>query len=89
MKKALVLGAGGFIGHHLVSTLEKKGFWVRGVDLKSPEYSKSKADDFLICDLKNLKLVEKSFCSPGQNIIKKVALLLLDSLTIVLMKFIN
>lgn len=71
MKKALVLGAGGFIGHHLVSALKKKGFWVRGVDLKSPEYSKSKADDFLICDLKNLKLVEKSFCSPGQNIIKK------------------
>ena len=71
MKKALVLGAGGFIGHHLVSSLKKEGFWVRGVDLKHPEYSQSKADDFLICDLKNLKLVEKSFCSPEQNIIKE------------------
>jgi len=71
MKKALVLGAGGFIGHHLVNSLKKEGFWVRGVDLKHPEYSQSKADDFLICDLKNLKLVEKSFCSPEQNIIKE------------------
>ena len=71
MKKALVLGAGGFIGHHLVNSLKKEGFWVRGVDLKHPEYSKSKADEFSIYDLKNLKLVEKSFCSPGQNIKKE------------------
>lgn len=71
MKKALVLGAGGFIGHHLVSSLKKEGFWVRGVDLKHPEYSQSKADEFSIYDLKNLKLVEKSFCSPGQNIKKE------------------
>ena len=71
MKKALVLGAGGFIGHHLVSSLKKEGFWVRGVDLKHPEYSQSKADEFSIYDLKILKLVEKSFCSPGQNIKKE------------------
>jgi len=71
MKKALVLGAGGFIGHHLVNSLKKEGYWVRGVDLKHPEYSQSKADDFLIFDLKEQKLVENSFCSPGQNIIKK------------------
>ena len=71
IKKALVLGAGGFIGHHLVNSLKKEGYWVRGVDLKHPEYSQSKADDFLVFDLKKKKLVENSFCSPGQNIIKE------------------
>lgn len=71
MKNALVLGAGGFIGNHLVNALKKQGFWVRGVDLKHPEYSKSKADEFLIYNLKNLQLVEKTFCSPEQNIKKE------------------
>ena len=71
MKNALVLGAGGFIGNHLVNALKKEGFWVRGVDLKHPEYSKSKADEFLIYNLKNLQLVEKTFCSPEQNIKKE------------------
>ena len=47
MKKALVLGAGGFIGNHLVSRLKKEGYWVRGVDLKLPEYNKSEADEFI------------------------------------------
>jgi len=47
MKKALVLGAGGFIGNHLVSRLKKEGYWVRGVDLKLPEYNKSQADEFI------------------------------------------
>ena len=41
MKKALVCGAGGFIGSHLVKNLKKKGFWVRGVDLKHTEFSKT------------------------------------------------
>lgn len=50
-KTALVLGAGGFIGTHLVSNLKKDGFWVRGVDLKHPEYSSSDADEFIIADL--------------------------------------
>ena len=50
-KKALVLGAGGFIGNHLVKRLKKEGFWVRGVDLKFPEYCETEADDFLIGDL--------------------------------------
>ena len=49
MKKVLVLGAGGFIGNHLVTRLKKEGYWVRGVDLKYPEYQKnSDADDFII-----------------------------------------
>jgi NAD(P)-dependent dehydrogenase (short-subunit alcohol dehydrogenase family) len=48
MKTALVLGAGGFIGSHLVKRLKEDGFWVRGVDLKSPEYWNTYADDFVI-----------------------------------------
>jgi nucleoside-diphosphate-sugar epimerase len=52
MKKALVCGAGGFIGSHLVKRLKREGYWVRGVDLKYPEFSKSEADEFLILDLR-------------------------------------
>jgi nucleoside-diphosphate-sugar epimerase len=48
----LVTGAGGFIGHHLVTFLKAKGYWVRGVDLKQPEYSASDADEFLQLDLR-------------------------------------
>ena len=44
-------GAGGFIGSHLVKNLKHEGFWVRGVDLKHPEFSKTEADDFIIGDL--------------------------------------
>jgi GDP-D-mannose 3', 5'-epimerase len=53
MKKALVCGAGGFIGTHLVNQLKKEGYWVRGVDLKFPEFSKTLADDFILCDLRD------------------------------------
>ncbi len=56
-KKALVLGAGGFIGTHLVSRLKREGFWVRGVDLKLPQYSISDADDFVLGDLRDLSFV--------------------------------
>jgi len=52
MKSSLVCGAGGFIGSHLVKKLKKEGFWVRGVDLKYPEFSKTEADDFIIGDLR-------------------------------------
>ncbi|MGB9715439.1 MAG: NAD-dependent epimerase/dehydratase family protein, partial [Thermodesulfovibrionales bacterium] len=52
-KKALVCGAGGFIGSHLVKRLKKEGFWVRGVDLKYPEFAETEADDFVIGDLRN------------------------------------
>jgi GDP-D-mannose 3', 5'-epimerase len=51
MKNALVCGAGGFIGGHLVKKLKNEGFWVRGVDLKHNEYSPSPADEFIIGDL--------------------------------------
>lgn len=53
MKKALVCGAGGFIGSHLVKRLKQEGYWVRGVDLKYPEFSKTVADDFVIGDLRD------------------------------------
>lgn len=62
MKSALVLGAGGFIGSHLVTRLKKDGYtFVRGADLKLPEYSETKADDFVICDLRNYSDCEKLF----------------------------
>lgn len=57
MKTALVLGAGGFIGSHLVKRLKEDGLWVRGVDLKTPEYWDTKADHFVIGDLRNPNLV--------------------------------
>jgi len=53
MKKALVLGAGGFIGAHMVKRLKKEGFWVRGTDLKLPPYAETEADDFLVGDLRD------------------------------------
>src|SRR5688572_27353419 len=48
----LVTGAGGFIGHHLVKFLKAQGYWVRGVDLKYPEYEATAADEFLTLDLR-------------------------------------
>lgn len=51
-----MLGAGGFIGAHLVKRLKSEGFWVRGVDLKYPEFSKTVADDFVIGDLRDFSL---------------------------------
>lgn len=57
MKKALVCGAGGFIGGHLVKKLKKDGYWVRGVDLKHNEYSPSLADEFIIGDLTDANIV--------------------------------
>jgi nucleoside-diphosphate-sugar epimerase len=53
MSKALVLGAGGFIGSHLVERLKREGVWVRGVDLKYPEFMETAADDFMIADLRD------------------------------------
>jgi nucleoside-diphosphate-sugar epimerase len=51
MKTALVLGAGGFIGSHMVKRLKREGYWVRGVDLKYPEFSQTEANEFIKKDL--------------------------------------
>jgi len=59
MKKILVLGAGGFIGSHLVQRLKNEGNYVIGVDLKTPEYIESLADEFLIGDLREFEFVSK------------------------------
>jgi GDP-D-mannose 3',5'-epimerase len=65
MKKAIVMGAGGFIGNHLVKKLKSLNYWVRGVDLKYPEFSATQADDFIIGDLRHpdfaLQILEGSF----------------------------
>lgn len=53
MKAALVLGAGGFIGGHLIKRLKREGFWVRGVDLKFHEHAETQADDFVVGDLRD------------------------------------
>lgn len=60
MKIAVVLGAGGFIGSHLVKKLKKDNYWVVGIDLKYPEFSKTEADNFIIGDLRDLKVVENA-----------------------------
>jgi len=61
IKKAIVLGGGGFIGNHLINRLKSEGMWVRGVDLKFPEYSETSADDFVIGDLRNVNFCERVF----------------------------
>jgi nucleoside-diphosphate-sugar epimerase len=68
-KTALVLGAGGFIGSHLVKRLKEEEYWVRGVDLKYPEHWDTYADEFVIGDLRNPLLVSKIMTGPKQNII--------------------
>jgi GDP-D-mannose 3', 5'-epimerase len=62
MKKALVCGAGGFIGGHLVKRLKSEGYWVRGVDIKQHEYCSSVADEFVIGDLR-----EQTVCRAVTN----------------------
>ena len=66
MKTALVLGAGGFIGSHMVKRLRKDGYWVRGVDLKSPEYSTTEANEFVIGDLRDVDFVRRVLQYKGQ-----------------------
>jgi GDP-D-mannose 3', 5'-epimerase len=60
MKTALVFGAGGFIGNHLVKRLKGEGYYVRGVDLKYPEFDNTEADEFLKLDLRLIRNVESA-----------------------------
>lgn len=68
MRKALVCGAGGFIGSHLVKRLKKEDYWVRGVDLKFPEFSPTEADDFIIGDLRDLRLCRAAVDQPFDEV---------------------
>jgi nucleoside-diphosphate-sugar epimerase len=63
-RRALVTGAGGFIAHHLVRFLKAKGYWVRGVDIKYPQFSPSSADEFLLLDLRDPENCRKALTLP-------------------------
>ena len=67
MKKCLVLGAGGFIGSHMVKRLKSEGAWVRGVDLKHPDFSASVADEFVIGDLRDVDFVRRVIEYKGEQ----------------------
>src|SRR5665647_3576555 len=73
MKRALVCGAGGFIGSHLVKKLKKEGFWVRGVDIKNPEFSPTAADEFMLLDLREKQNAEKAVSGPLDEVYQLAA----------------
>ena len=60
-KNAIVCGAGGFIGGHLINRLKEEGYWVRGIDVKENEFGNNNADDFIIGDLRDPIICEKLF----------------------------
>ena len=68
-KKALVLGAGGFIGSHMVTFLKENNFWVKGADLKYPSFATTDADKFLIGDLKNKQFCKDLFLDDNNELI--------------------
>ena len=78
MKKALVCGAGGFIGSHLVKRLKREGYWVRGVDLKKPEFAESEADEFLLLDLRERPNCLNSVTTPDGGAFDEVYQLAAD-----------
>lgn len=77
-EKALVCGAGGFIGSHLVKKLKKEGFWVRGADLKKPDFSETAADEFLILDLREHPNCEQAVSLTGGGTFDEVYQLAAD-----------
>lgn len=79
MREALVCGAGGFIGSHLVKKLKKLGYWVRGVDLKEPEFSGTEADEFIILDLRERENCERAVISRNQEPFEEVYQLAADT----------
>jgi len=72
-RQSLVCGAGGFIGGHLVKKLKSEGFWVRGVDLKYPEFGQTAADDFVIGDLRDPVLCRKITDRPFNEVYQLAA----------------
>jgi nucleoside-diphosphate-sugar epimerase len=73
MKQVLVCGAGGFIGSHLVKKLKREGAWVRGVDLKYPEFSLTHADEFIVGDLRSQKTVSELMDRPFDEVYQLAA----------------
>jgi nucleoside-diphosphate-sugar epimerase len=73
MHTALVLGAGGFIGGHLVKRLKREGFWVRGVDLKFHEHAATEADDFVIGDLRDQSFARSVIDRPFDEVYQLAA----------------
>jgi nucleoside-diphosphate-sugar epimerase len=72
MKHAVVCGAGGFIASHLVKRLKKDGYWVRGVDLKKPEFAPTAADEFLLLDLRDLDQARRAVAPVSRDKIDEV-----------------
>jgi len=73
MKKVLVCGAGGFIGSHLVKRLNKEGYWVRGVDLITPRFGLTAADDFVVGDLRDPAICKKVADQPFDRLYQLAA----------------
>ena len=73
MKKALVCGAGGFIGGHLVNRLKQEGFWVRGIDLKKNEYGNMNSDEFILGDLRDPIVCKDVFNQPFDEVYQLAA----------------
>ena len=73
MKNILVFGAGGFIGSHLIKLLKKQNHWVKGIDLKSPEFSKTHADEFVIGDLRDINVIKKVLDKPYDEVYQLAA----------------
>jgi GDP-D-mannose 3', 5'-epimerase len=71
--KAVVCGAGGFIGSHLVQRLKQEGYWVRGVDLKNPEFGPTAADDFMLADLRDAETWDKVLDDPIDEVYQLAA----------------
>ena len=79
-KTALVLGAGGFIGSHMVKHLVSEGYWVRGVDLKSPDFSETAAHEFIHGDLRNVDFVTRvlEYKGPYRNFYNEIPYKMID-----------
>jgi GDP-D-mannose 3',5'-epimerase len=73
VQSALICGAGGFIGSHLVKRLKREGFWVRGVDLKYPEFAPTAADDFILGDLRDPQVCRYALDRPFQEVYQLAA----------------
>jgi nucleoside-diphosphate-sugar epimerase len=72
-KSALVCGAGGFIGGHLVKQLKKEGYWVRGIDVKKHEYTNLPADEFILGDLREQKVCQEILDRPFDEVYQLAA----------------